>query len=175
MLAEEESEGNEAVKLFLAETPNLRLAQIEGSALGGGYYNIKFGEKEPTIRGKLDMKEIGSRKVRHVLQRANRADTPQEGDFVIVEWDKAQAEKNEAMAAVNKKHKKAAANIIAIVPPGQEVRVKQKANWGEGGINAVVNAFMGMAPKPANNSPKQKTLRKTRKNRRSNNTANNSD
>jgi len=165
VLAEEEREGNDAVKMFLAETPNLKLAQIEGAALGGGYYNIKFGKDEPTMRGKADMKEIGSRKVRHALKRANRGDLPKDGDFVIIEWDKEQAEKNDAMAAVNKKHKKAAANIIAIVPDDQELRVKQKVNWSEGGVNAAVNAFMGMAQKPANSSEKKRETKKNRKNK----------
>jgi hypothetical protein len=173
ILAEAQNEGNQAVKLFLAETPNLKLAQIVG-VLGGGYYNIKFGEEEPSIRGKADMKAIGSRKVKHVLKKVNAAEIPKEGDFVIVDWDKAQAEKNEAIAAVNKKHKKAAANIIAIVPDEQEVRVKAKAKWGEGGVNAVINDFIGMAAKPAN-SANSSEKNKSRKNRRPKGNANNND
>lgn len=157
VLAEEKNEGNEAVKGFLAGESNLKLAQIVGAAIGGGYYNIKFGEDEPSLRGKLDKTSINTRKVKRALKKTNRADLPKEGDFVIVEWDKEQAEKNEARAAVNKRHKVAAANIIAVVPSEQEVRVKAKAKWGAGGLNAAVDEFMGMAPKPSNNSPKKKT------------------
>ena len=155
VLAEEKNEGNEAVKGFLAGEPALKLAQIVGAALGGGYYNIKFGEDEPSLRGKLDKTSVNTRKVKRALKKVDRLELPKDGDFVIVEWDKEQAEKNQARAAVNKKHKVAAANIIAVVPNEQEVRVKTKAKWGAGGVNAAVDDFMGMAPKPANNSPKK--------------------
>lgn len=154
VLAEEKNEGNEAVKGFLAGESKLKLAQIVGSAIGGGYYNIKFGEDEPSIKGRLDKASINTRKVKRALKKVDRVELPKDGDFVIVEWDKEQAEKNQARAAVNKKHKVAAANIIALVPNEQEVRVKKHAKWGAGGLNAAVEDFMGMAPKPANNSPK---------------------
>lgn len=155
ILAEGENEGNDAVKGFLAGEPKLKLAQIVGAAIGGGYYNIKFGEDEPSLKGKLDKASVNTRKVKRALKKLNRVELPKDGDFVIVEWDKEQAEKNKATAKVNKKHKVAAANIIAVVPDDQEMRVKKKAGWGAGGVNAAVEDFMGMAPKPANNSPKK--------------------
>lgn len=163
-LAAQENEGNDAVKQFLANMPDLKLAKIVKMHTRE-MYDICFGEDEPSIRGKLDIKALQSRKVQRALKKTNRAELPGPGSFVIVDWDKSQANKNEARAAMNKNYKKAAANIIGIVPDEQEIRVKRHAKWGTG-ENAAINAFMGVAPPPKNEnkSMRRKTVRKSRSN-----------
>jgi hypothetical protein len=168
-LAAQENEGNDAVKQFLANMPDLKLAKIVKMHTRE-MYDICFGEDEPSVRGKLDLKGLQSRKVKRALAKADKAELPGPGNFVIVDWDKAQANKNEARAAMNKDYKKAAAKIIAVVPDEQEIRVKQHAKWGKEDENAVINAFLGIAapPKNENKSVKRKTAKSRSKNNSNN-------
>jgi len=122
------------IKQFIySQDPTLRLARIV-SKVRHNVFTIQFSENGQTMQGEYTGKTPRSltRKQKNGARKGvDEHLLPGAGSYVIVKWDEAHAKINAASRKVNKKHRTASANIVAIIPkdaPATLEKAQQVAN-----------------------------------------------
>lgn len=125
---EEALEEGPVQQFILSKSPTLRLARIV-SKESHTMFNIQFSEHGLTMQGQYKPRGARnfSRKQKTAAQKKIEAHLlPGPGTYVIVDWDEEEAARNKEKLNENKKHKVAAANIVAIIP-NRSVAIQERA------------------------------------------------